>query len=844
VSYLSLARKYRPKTFADLVGQESVGLALGNAIRLKREPRGVIFTGVRGIGKTTTARIYAKALNCEQGPRPEPCNVCASCLAIQHGSHEDVLEIDGASNTGVDDVRALQETLAYVPHRSTFKIYIIDEVHMLSVSAFNALLKTLEEPPEHVVFIFATTELHKVPETIQSRCQIFHLQKISTQLSKKRIADILTQEHIVFEERAIQWIAREGKGSLRDALTLLDQVIAIGDGSVHWAAVEPMVNTGHAEPIYELLKMLLQKNSIGILDVIARWDQEGLSMPILVEELVKACRNAFVLKTLQGQATELDLLDLEEREQQALKLLGQEAQLFDLNRIFRTFVKCLDDLRNSELDRFVVENYALEWCLDPGLPDLTSLFQGQGAAPQTAPSMSAPVISAAPSASAPNLSAPVVQAPKSESSANPPVDLRNRWKQTSGQMASPSPSPSTAAPSAQTQSLAPGSTAAASVSPNVSAPSPAPAPSASPSALMPKAELATSTIPSYASGPARVDPQPTLRPLGAPAQAAPSVAIRMEATQAASLPTQPGQQTATTPVAVTENSTLASSVQAAPRRVETNIEVAMESAVVPPATILPPAAETIEDKRPKVPSFAERMSQKSIEAKDREKEKDLSAASRIAQTKEMPASAQGATPAVPATPPPTPSSQGHFFAGPISPSPAVLPKDDSPANPNLPASSPKATAPSPSPSPATGKGTALWPASWKDFVDEWKKQKPLQARVLEETYSLEYGPDRIKLAVEAESLAGQKLLHIDTRKKLLVHFEQLFGFKGIFDVVPKNELTPSTDNEPEFRETLLETKQKIKAREREDLKTLLEDHPLTREAISAFDGTIEAIEVQ
>jgi DNA polymerase-3 subunit gamma/tau len=764
LSYLSLARKYRPNTFADLVGQESVGLALTNAIRLKREPRGVIFTGVRGIGKTTTARIYAKALNCEKGPTPEPCNVCASCLAIQHGTHEDVLEIDGASNTGVDDVRALQETLAYVPQRSSYKIYIIDEVHMLSVSAFNALLKTLEEPPEHVVFVFATTELHKVPETIQSRCQIFHLQKISTVLTKKRIADILVQENVKFDERAIHWIAREGKGSLRDALTLLDQVIAVGGGAVSWEAIEPMVNSGHAEPIYELLKMLLQKNSAGILAVIARWDQEGLAMTILVEELIKACRNAFVLKTIPNQSSELELLDLEEREQQALKAMGQEAKLFDLNRIFRTFVKCLDDLRNSELDRFVVENYALEWCLDPGLPDITALLQGQVTGSATSGAAAAlqagPITPAhsGPTAAANPSSAPVqaaVQAPKAEGAGNPPLDLRNRWKQTqSGNQGSGS---------------APASNAAT------------------------KTEV--SSIPSYASAPGRPE-------------ISPSPAVRIEvSTSSGTLVTA---SAALSPVAL---ATAAVAAAATPQIAK--VETVPQAPVYPPSPKveeeIPSASETraatVEQTTgllSKTNSFAEKMQQKNkpkpIDTQD------VSAAQAVAHVMDKPkplSEAQARSPEAAQTP---------------------VGKADAVA--------------------ASSGGTTPWPETWKHFVEEWKKQKPLQARVLEETYSLEYTRERIKLAVEAESLAGQKLLHLDTRRKLLVHFEQLFGFKGLFDVVPKSELTQATDNAPENRETLLETKQKVKARERDDLKTLLQDHPLTREAISAFDGTIEDIEVQ
>ncbi|MBC7532757.1 MAG: DNA polymerase III subunit gamma/tau [Oligoflexus sp.] len=854
MSYLSLARKYRPNTFADLVGQESVGLALGNAIRLKREPRGVIFTGVRGIGKTTTARIYAKALNCEKGPTPEPCNVCASCLAIQHGTHEDVLEIDGASNTGVDDVRALQETLAYVPQRSSYKIYIIDEVHMLSASAFNALLKTLEEPPEHVVFIFATTELHKVPETIQSRCQIFHLQKISTQLTKKRIADILAQENISFEDRAIQWIAREGKGSLRDALTLLDQVIAVGGGSVHWEAVEPMVNTGHAEPIYELLTMLLQKNSAGLLAVIARWDQEGLAMTILVEELVKACRNAFVLKAIQSQSTELDLLDLEEREQQALKLIGKEAQAFDLNRIFRTFVKCLDDLRNSELDRFVVENYALEWCLDPGLPDLTSLFQGQmngGVSPSNAPTIQqatpnpvqSSISAATPAQNLANASGPAQSPAASAAPSNPPLDLRNRWKQTSSQSTGQNPS-------------------------------------------TPQASREASSIPSYSSSPMRSEATPpaaSMRveanigvvkavngsPLAlqnpvAPVAISTKVEVATVHPPASSAPVYPPVMPAK--VASPETYMPSASVDAPKIKTENKNEI--ETAAIAPVAdaklefaqteVIVPAVDNPNSLLSKGNSFAAKMQQREKPV-DRDKDKvqsneskDASAAHTIAHSTDK---------AKPAQVPAPEQSPGETKAGSLpnlsanalanaglsayasTPAPASGTANAVPA----PTATPTATA---SPSfmvAASGSGTGgavPWPLTWKEFVDEWKKQKPLQARVLEETYSLEYTRERIKLAVEAESLAGQKLLHLDTRRKLLVHFEQLFGFKGVLDVIPKSELTQATDNEPAFRETLLETKQKAKALERDDLKNLLQEHPLTREAILAFDGTIEAIEVQ
>lgn len=433
MSYVSLARKYRPRRFVDMVGQESTTLALTNAIRLRREPHSVIFTGVRGVGKTTSARIYAKALNCENGPTAEPCDECASCVAIASGNHEDVLEIDGASNTGVDDVRALQETLSYVPQRSTYKIYIIDEVHMLSISAFNALLKTLEEPPQHVVFIFATTELHKVPETIQSRCQTFHLQKISRPVIADRVRSILTSESIPFDEGALAIVAREGRGSMRDALTMLDQAIAVGGGQVSLEALKNMVgSSSQALPVLELLDGLLRKDASQILEVIARWDQEGLAMSTLVEETAKACRNAFILRDLKGQAIDLQLLELEDREQQMLLELGEKAAPMDLNRLFRLLAKCLDDLRHADLDRFILENYCLEWCFDPGLPDLQTLMNIM------ASGQPMPQISARP-------------APQAAPAEGPSVNLRERWKTSAPSASAPASRPA----AAQTPAAAP-----------------------------------------------------------------------------------------------------------------------------------------------------------------------------------------------------------------------------------------------------------------------------------------------------------------------------------------------------------------------------------------------------
>src|SRR5690349_20924572 len=227
MSYVVLARKWRPQSFEDLVGQEHVSTTIGNAIQRGRVAHAFLFTGVRGVGKTTSARILAKALNCANGPTPTPCQKCPACLEITNGQDVDVQEIDGASYTGVDDVRKLQETLPYRPQRDRFKIFIVDEVHMLSVNAWNAFLKTLEEPPPHVKFIFATTEVHKVPVTILSRCQRYDFKLIPTQTIAARLEQVLAQESITADGAAIQVLAREAAGSMRDAMSLVDQVIAL-----------------------------------------------------------------------------------------------------------------------------------------------------------------------------------------------------------------------------------------------------------------------------------------------------------------------------------------------------------------------------------------------------------------------------------------------------------------------------------------------------------------------------------------------------------------------------------------------------------------------------------------
>ena len=583
VTYQPLARKYRPHCFAELVGQESVAKALANAIAMKREPHGVIFTGVRGVGKTTVARLYAKALNCSNRLQTdagiEPCDTCESCLAIARGNHEDVLEIDGASNTGVADVRALQETVSYQPQRSQFKIYIIDEVHMLSQAAFNALLKTLEEPPSHVVFVFATTEMHKVPQTIVSRCQAFYLPKLSTPLISARLRQILGREEIEAEDKAVAIIAREGHGSMRDALTLLDQAIALGGGKVTLTSLSGLVVNLSSSPYLDLLAALTKRDAANVLAVVEKLDQSVVEFATVVEETAQLARHAFVQQGLGPNALDRAQLGLDDAELAALTAIVSAAAPFDLNRIFRTLVKCRGDLEGSGLDRYIFENYLCEWCFDPGLPELSELI-GRGR-----------------SASGSNFAS-------------------------SASLSQPSSTGST------------GSTASASVS-----------------------RLNIASLSSAAAG--------------AAATSAATMSPPKQAQPAASLPRQ-------------------------------------------------------------------------------------------------------------------------------------------------------------------------LPASWRQLVDAWKQQKPLQARKLEEVHPIEYGPDRIVVAIGEESYASRTLLQRDEQQKIKEQFRELFGFAGIL-VVQSKAQTPVV---PEaLPETILTERDREAEGRRERLIDEARNAPFTRDLLSVLGGQLEDVRI-
>jgi DNA polymerase-3 subunit gamma/tau len=352
MSYLVLARKWRPQSFDEIVGQEHVSQTLMNAIRSNRVAHAFLFTGVRGVGKTTAARVLAKALNCVNGPTPTPCNTCSNCREITAGTAVDVLEIDGASNTGVDDVREIIENVRYQPAKSRFKIYIIDEVHMLSTSAFNALLKTLEEPPPHVKFIFATTDPHKVPHTIHSRCQRYDFKRISFRLIADRLMHIARSEGIEVSDHALFLIAREGEGSMRDAQSLLDQVIAFAGKTVRDEDVVSALGLADRKTLYAVADAIVERNPIRALELLNELHQFGQDMRRFARELLEHFRNLSVARVLPRADLLPDLPDEERAEvqRQAQKLSGE-----DLDRAFRLMLATEAEVSRVPYPKLVME---------------------------------------------------------------------------------------------------------------------------------------------------------------------------------------------------------------------------------------------------------------------------------------------------------------------------------------------------------------------------------------------------------------------------------------------------------------------------------------------------------
>jgi DNA polymerase-3 subunit gamma/tau len=399
--YRVLARKYRPQTFAELIGQDAMVKTLGNAIERGRIAHAFLLTGVRGVGKTSTARLVAKALNCigpdgQGGPTIDPCGVCEPCRAIAEGRHIDVIEMDAASHTGVDDVREIIEAVRYASVSARYKIYIIDEVHMLSKNAFNALLKTLEEPPAHVKFLFATTEVNKVPVTVLSRCQRFDLRRIPAEKLAEHFAHVAEAEGVEVEQEALQAIARAAEGSARDGLSILDQAIAHGEGKVSAEQVRDMLGQADRGRIRRLLETLLTGD---VAQTLAQLDEAhalGIEPGSLLRGLMESLHS--VTRSKAGGSADL-LQSAEEREHSAE--LAAKLSWGNLHRMWQLLLKGLEDVRIAPDPHEAATMALLRLIHAADMPDpsaLAALLAGGVAA--AAPVPAAPTSTASPGAAA------------------------------------------------------------------------------------------------------------------------------------------------------------------------------------------------------------------------------------------------------------------------------------------------------------------------------------------------------------------------------------------------------------------------------------------------------------
>jgi len=336
-AYLVLARKYRPATFAELIGQEAMVRTLSNAITTGRIAHAFILTGVRGVGKTTTARIIARAVNCVDGPTISPCGICDHCQAITTDTHPDVTEVDAASRTGVDDIRELIEATRYRPVAARYKVFIIDEVHMLSRAAFAALLKTLEEPPPDVKFVFATTDVDKVPTTILSRCQRFALRRVPVGILIDHYRSVALAEGIIANDSALAMIARAADGSVRDGLSLLDQAIALANGKIEADAVRDMLGVSDRNRLFDMLVALMEGNTVAALDTMAVLYRDGVDPLSVMQDLLELSHFLMRLKVAPEAEGPID--------RERAVVLAAQASVPILTRFWQILLKGIDEVQ-------------------------------------------------------------------------------------------------------------------------------------------------------------------------------------------------------------------------------------------------------------------------------------------------------------------------------------------------------------------------------------------------------------------------------------------------------------------------------------------------------------------
>lgn len=348
----ALYRVYRPKTFGDVVGQEHIVKTLKNQIKNNNIGHAYLFSGTRGTGKTSTAKIFARAVNCLNPINEEPCNECEICIDALNDNIMDIVEIDAASNNSVDDIRELRESVKYTPSKAKYKVYIIDEVHMLSQGAFNALLKTLEEPPSYVIFILATTEPHKIPATILSRCQRFDFKRVSSKDIASRMSYICKKENIEAEEKALSLIARNSQGALRDALSILDQCMSFGNEKIEYNDVIELLGTVNIDELFELSQSIIDENTKKSLEILNEFIIWGKDIRNLINDLIDHFRNLMVCKV----SKDLDeIISLPEESIERLKEQSQNVNINDLIRILNILSETQDSMKSSSNTRILAE---------------------------------------------------------------------------------------------------------------------------------------------------------------------------------------------------------------------------------------------------------------------------------------------------------------------------------------------------------------------------------------------------------------------------------------------------------------------------------------------------------
>ena len=353
MSYTALYRKFRPQVFGEVKGQDHIVRTLRNQVRQDRLAHAYLFCGTRGTGKTSVAKILARAVNCENPIEGEPCGECEVCRAISEGRSMNVMEIDAASNNGVDNIREINEAVTYPPTEGRYKVYIIDEVHMLSIGAFNALLKTLEEPPEYVIFILATTEANKIPITILSRCQRYDFRRISVQTIADNLSELMAAEGVSVQERAIRYVAKMADGSMRDALSLLDRCLAFeADGELSYETAIDVLGASDTEVFARFLMCVVRADVKGAIDLIDEIIYEGRELSLFVTDFIWYMRNIMLIK---GAPEMSDYLDVSEENLESLREMGAELSGGDIFRYIRIFYELSNDMRYATQKRILLE---------------------------------------------------------------------------------------------------------------------------------------------------------------------------------------------------------------------------------------------------------------------------------------------------------------------------------------------------------------------------------------------------------------------------------------------------------------------------------------------------------